>query len=146
MHGPPGPMQSRVLERGSVVSAVAAALVLLLTCAPHPADADDTGTIAITVTDAAEHTPLGLARVLLDGPIITSELSGPDGRVVFTDVPAGIYRARVAKSGYIAVTSAQFEVLESKTVTVAVELARPAVKSLGTITVRSTATVSSTSV
>jgi hypothetical protein len=127
-----------------LASAAAAALALLF-CAVPPAMAADTGTITITVTDAATHTPLGLARVLLDGPIITSELSGQDGKVVFTDVPSGIYRARVAKNGYLAVTSAQFEVLEGRAVTVAVDLAKPAVKSLGTITVRSSATVSSTS-
>jgi len=48
--------------------------------------------------------------VLLSGSIITSEVSGPAGQVVFTDVPDGIYTARVFKRGYNAVTSARFEV------------------------------------
>jgi hypothetical protein len=128
------------------VAAVVATTSGFLLCAGLPAAADDTGTITITVTDASTHTPLALARVLLDGPIITSELSGQDGKVVFTDVPSGIYRSRVAKNGYISVTSTHFEVLEGRAVFVAVELAKPAVKTLGTITVRSSATVSSTSV
>src|SRR5271166_2513244 len=115
----------------SKVGSAAAVALALLFAAMQPGAADDTGTITITVTDASAHTPLGLARVVLDGPIITSELSGENGKVVFTDVPSGIYRARVAKSGYIAVTSVQFEVLEGRAVTVAVDLAKPAVKSLG---------------
>ena len=122
------------------------ACLLLATGAPLAASADDTGSITITITDAATHAPLGLARVLLDGPVITSELSSPGGAVKFTDVPPGIYRARVAKSGYDSVTSAQFEVLEGHYITVAVALAKPAVKSLGTVTVRSTAVISSTTV
>jgi hypothetical protein len=135
----------RLLGLLKSASAAAVALALCL-CTGLPAAADDTGMITIIVTDAATHTPLGLARVVLDGPIITSELSGQDGKVIFTDVPSGIYRSRVAKNGYIAITSTHFEVLEGQAVNVAVELAKPAVKTLGTITVRSTATVSSTSV
>src|SRR5262252_4802996 len=111
-----------------------------------PAAADDTGSISIVVTDAVTRAPLGLARVVLDGPVIASELSGTDGKVSFVDVPDGIYRARVFKSGYDPVTSAQFEVLTSRVVTVDVALAKPAVKTLGTVTVTSTAVVSSTSV
>ncbi len=127
-----------------VVAAVLASFIYMGACAP--AAADQTGTITITVVDNATQTPLGLARVLLDGPVITSELSSPDGKVVFTDVPSGIYRARVVKSGYNPVTSAQFEVLEGGGVTVSVALVKPAVRSLGTVTVRSTAVVSSNTV
>ncbi len=138
-------MGSHRLGKGAVfASAILAAAALLFSAIP--ASADDTGNIIITVTDAATHAPLGLARVLLDGPVITNELSGQDGKVSFTDVPSGIYRARVGKNGYSQVTSAQFEVLEGRQVTVTVELVKPAVKTIGSITVRSSATISESSV
>jgi hypothetical protein len=129
-----------------VAATTAVACLLFVMSAPLAGRADETGSITITVTDATTHAALGLARVLLDGPVITSELTSPDGTVKFTDVPPGIYRARVAKSSYNAVTSAQFEVLEGHYITVSVALAKPAVRSLGTVTVRSTAVISSTTV
>jgi len=124
------------------------AAVLVLVVWPLSARAQgDTGQITVTVVDAASKTPLPLARVLLDGPVITSELCGPDGKVVFTDVPSGIYRARVAKGGFSQVTSSDFEVLEGKSVTLSVALAKSQdVKSLGTVVVRSTASIGSTSI
>ncbi|MBV8170837.1 MAG: TonB-dependent receptor, partial [Candidatus Eremiobacteraeota bacterium] len=131
--------------RALILTAACAAFLSLMS-APPPACADDTGSITIVVTDAATHAPLGLARVLLDGAVLTSELSQPDGSVHFTDVPPGIYRARVIKNGYDSVTSAQFEVLDGRAVSVAVSLAKPSVKSLGTVTVRSSAVISTTSV
>src|SRR6516162_2574946 len=71
----------------------------------------ESGEIDIVVVDVNTKQPLELARVLLDGPVITSELTGKNGRVVFTDVPDGIYRARIVRSGYQSLTSASFEVL-----------------------------------
>src|SRR5215469_2023578 len=131
--------------RAFLVAAACSAFLCPL-FATTAARADDTGSITIVVTDATTHAPLGLARVLLDGAVLTSELSQPDGSVHFTDVPPGIYRARIIKNGYESVTSAQFEVLEGRAVTVAVALAKPAVRSLGTVTVRSSAVISSTTV
>ena len=61
--------------------------------------------------------------MLLDGPVITSELTGKNGKVVFTDVPDGIYRARIVKRGYTSLTSASFEVLDGRVVTVSFALA-----------------------
>ena len=82
------------------------------------------------------------------GSIITSEVSGPTGQVVFTDVPDGIYTARVFKRGYNAVTSARFEVLEGRSVTVNVALAidTGGLKVIGSVSVKSTASVSTTSI
>ena len=60
----------------------------------------DSGEIDIVVVDATTKQPLELARVLLDGPVITSEITGKNGKVTFTDVPDGIYRARIVKRGY----------------------------------------------
>ena len=122
------------------------ACLALVAALVRPAAADDTGSITITITDASTHAPLGLARVLLDGPVIASELSGSDGKVSFVDVPDGIYRARVFKSSYDPATSAQFEVLTGRSITLDVALAKPAVKSLGTITVTSAPAISSTNV
>jgi Carboxypeptidase regulatory-like domain/TonB-dependent Receptor Plug Domain len=133
----------RTFAHAICAAALATALVPFL-CAP--ARADETGQITITVTDTTTKAPLGLARVLLDGPVLTSELSGPDGKVSFVDVPVGIYRARVAKSGYDPVTSAQFEVLGAQVITVDIALAKSTLKTIGTVTVKSTATINSTTV
>ncbi|MBV8221946.1 MAG: TonB-dependent receptor, partial [Candidatus Eremiobacteraeota bacterium] len=137
-------LRSRVAPWLAALAGVPALVFVSLWASP--AAAQDTGSITIVVTDAATHNPVGLARVLLDGAVLTSELSQPDGTVHFTDVPSGIYRARIIKNGYESVTSAQFEVLDGRAVLVAVALAKPAVKSLGTVTVRSSAVISSTSV
>ena len=74
-------------------------------------------------SNAATKQPIELARVLLDGPVITSELTGKNGKVVFTDVPDGIYRARIVHRGYTSLTSASFEVLDGRVVTVSFALA-----------------------
>ena len=68
--------------------------------------------------------------------------------MIFRDAPAGVYTARVGKSGYQAMTTASFEVVDGKTVEVAVKLAAVAsgVKSLGVVSVKSTASISSSSV
>ena len=61
--------------------------------------------------------------MLLDGPVITSEITTSNGKVIFTDVPDGIYRARIVKRGYTSLTSASFEVLDGRLVTVSFALA-----------------------
>ncbi len=108
-----------------------------------PAQQSDLGQIRIVVIDAQSKVPIGFARVLLTGPVIASELTGSDGQVLFTDVPDGIYRARVMKRGYQPVTSAQFEVIEGRAVEVSVSLASStsSLPVIGHASVRSTATV-----
>ncbi|HET9030303.1 MAG TPA: TonB-dependent receptor, partial [Candidatus Aquilonibacter sp.] len=107
----------------------------------------DAGSIRIIVNDESGKTPLGLARVVLDGPIVSSELTGKNGQVYFTDVPDGIYRARVAHGGYQTITSEPFEVLNGRAVTVSVTLALATnLKIIGTVSTRSSATVSATSI
>lgn len=106
------------------------------------AQQSDTGQIRIVVIDAQSKRPIGLARVLLSGPVITSELTGENGEVLFTDVPDGIYRARIVKNGYDAATSDQFEILQGNDVEVSVSLAvSSALPVIGRVTVHSTATV-----
>jgi len=129
-------------------------LCLLLTLAMFagavPALAQsDTGEITIVVQDASSKAPVVLARVMLDGPVITSEFTGNDGKVRFTDVPDGIYRARVFARGFNGVTSENFEVTNGRIVTVTVALAQSQSGPLRTIAsevVKSTATISTTSV
>jgi Carboxypeptidase regulatory-like domain/TonB-dependent Receptor Plug Domain len=82
----------------------------------------DTGIIQITVKDAAKQEALSNARVFLVGPTVASALTTKSGIVKYTDVPSGIYRVRVSKSGYTGVTSAAFEVLGNKQVSVDVDL------------------------
>lgn len=130
------------------VLAVLAAGALFVVSALPVAAQSDSGEIAIVVSDAATKQPLGLARVLLDGAVITSELTSRDGRVTFTDVPDGIYRARVFKRGYQSITSAQFEVLDGRLVTVAVALVGDTgnLKVIGSVSVKASATISATSI
>ncbi|HEY9085477.1 MAG TPA: TonB-dependent receptor [Candidatus Tyrphobacter sp.] len=122
----------------------AAAALAVATCSPFAAaQQSDLGEIRIAVTDASTKVPLALARVLLTGPVIASELTGSNGEVLFTDVPDGIYRARVVKNGYEAVTSPQFEVIEGRAITVTVSLAYyQALQVIGHVSVRSSTTVS----
>lgn len=129
--------------------AVALALVYMLAGIPLPASAQsDAGEIRILVTDATTKSPIALARVLLDGPVITSELTSTSGEVHFTDVPDGIYRARVVKRGYGSITSASFEILEGRSVTVnvALVLQNGGLKTIGEVSVRASATISATSI
>jgi hypothetical protein len=108
-------------------SAVALALALLAgmagTVVPASAQSSsDTGIIQITVHDAAAQQALADARVFLIGPTVASALTTKSGIVKYTDVPSGIYRVRVSKSGYTGLTSAAFEVLGNKQVAVDVDL------------------------
>lgn len=124
------------------------AVFLALTVLPAPGWAQsDSGQIRIIVTDESAKQPLDLARVVLDGPVITSELTRQNGQVLFTDVPDGIYRARIAKSGYQLVTSVPFEVVNGRYVTVNVSLAlATSLKVIGTVVARSSAVVSTSSI
>ncbi len=104
--------------------------------------------IDIVVVDTATKQPLELARVLLDGPVVTSELTSKNGKVVFTDVPDGIYRARIVRRGYTSLTSASFEVLDGRVVTVSFALAPDTggLKVIGQVTAKASATISSSSI
>ncbi|MGA8533198.1 MAG: TonB-dependent receptor [Candidatus Tumulicola sp.] len=129
------------------IFAAALAAAIALSASPVLAQADQ-GEITITVTDATTKQPIGLARVLLDGAVITSELTSANGAVKFTDVPDGIYRARVLKRGYQSLTSAAFEVVDGRIVTVVVALVADTggLKVIGTVSVKASATISSTSI
>jgi hypothetical protein len=123
------------------------AIVLLLNPAVAPAQSDS-GEIRIVVIDAATKSPIELARVLLDGAVMASELTSKNGQVVFTDVPDGIYRARIVKRGYSGLTSASFEVLDGRVVTVSVALVEQTngLKVIGSVSVKASASISSTSI
>ncbi|BDE06805.1 hypothetical protein WPS_20810 [Vulcanimicrobium alpinum] len=105
-------------------SALSLACALLLgTVVPAAAQSSsDTGIIQITVKDAAAAQALADARVFLIGPTVASALTTKSGIVKYTDVPTGLYRVRVSKSGFAGVTSSQFEVLGNKQVDVDVDL------------------------
>ena len=125
-------------------------LAILLAAGSLPAFAQsDTGEIDIVVQQANNKVPVIMARVLLDGPVIASEFTGDNGKVRFTDVPDGIYRARVFSRGFRGVTSENFEVTNGRVVTVTVALAlstNAPLKTIASETVKSTATVSTTSI
>ncbi len=128
--------------------AVWSALALLFVSVPAAVLAqDDSGSIRIIVNDESGKTPLALARVVLDGPVVTSELTGKRGDVYFTDVPDGIYHARIAARGYQTITSAPFEVVNGRNVTVNVTLALATnLKIIGSVTAKSSASISTTSI
>jgi hypothetical protein len=131
------------------LAAACAFLIAFVTWGASPAVAQsDTGEIVIVVQDAQTKQPIDLARVLLDGPVITSEITTKSGKVDFTDVPDGIYRARIIKRGYQSLTSNAFEVLDGRLVTVSFALALDTgnLKVIGTVTAKSSATISSTSI
>jgi hypothetical protein len=136
-----------MLERRGAAAAVAL-LLLVAALMPSALAQSDSGEIDIVVVDTSTKQPLELARVLLDGPVITSELTGKNGKVVFTDVPDGIYRARIVRRGYTSLTSASFEVLDGRVVTVnfALALDTGGLKVIGEVTAKASATVSSTSI
>ncbi len=123
-------------------------LTLIASLTPAARAQSDTGEIWITVQDAGTKAPVILARVLLDGPVVTSEFTGNDGKVHFIDVPDGIYRARVFSRGFQAVTSQNFEVTNGRSVTVAVELAQSQapLRTIASVVSKSTATVSTTAI
>jgi hypothetical protein len=135
-----------MLKRGAVL---ALSLLCILTAAMAAVRAQsDSGEIDIVVVDATTKHPLELARVLLDGPVITSEITETNGKVTFTDVPDGIYRARIVKRGYSSLTSASFEVLDGRVVTVSFALASDTggLKVIGQVTAKASATISATSI
>ena len=116
---------SRAPSRWSAVALVLAMLFGMIGTTITPASAQsssDTGIIQITVKDAGAQQALADARVFLIGPTVASALTTKSGIVKYTDVPSGIYRVRISKSGYTGVTSAAFEVLGNKQVAVDVDL------------------------
>jgi hypothetical protein len=127
---------------------LAACVVLFVAVVALPAAAQsDSGEIRIVVNDDTGKQPLSYARVVLDGPVIASELTGVNGQVLFTDVPDGIYHARIAKGGYQTITSQPFEVINGNYVTVSVQLALSTqLKVIGTVTAKSSATISASSI
>ena len=128
------------------MAVLAAALISFMMPVVGIAQQDDTGEIRIVVTDQSTKAPLELARVVLDGPIVTSAFSDKKGMVIFTDVPDGIYRARILRRDYQTITSHSFEIINGNVVTVSVALALSTqLKVIGTVVAQSSATVSSTS-
>ncbi len=127
------------------------AAVLAATLAPFAplcasAQQSDSGSIRIVVVDQASKAPIELARVVLDGPVVTSEFTDKKGLVVFTEVPDGIYRARIVRRDYQTVTSASFEIINGNYVTVNVALALSTqLKVIGTVEAHSSAAISSSS-
>ena len=115
---------SRAPSRWSAFALVLALLLGMIgTISPASAQSSsDTGIIQITVKDAGAQQALADARVFLIGPTVASALTTKSGIVKYTDVPSGIYRVRVSKSGFTGVTSSAFEVLGNKQVAVDVDL------------------------
>lgn len=67
--------------------------------APAQARAGGSATLAVRVTDAAD-APLHGVRIVLDGPA-HREAATEQGRIAFENLPAGTYRLRFEREGYI---------------------------------------------
>ena len=135
------------MVRRLLAAALACAAVLASTPLVAVAQSDSGSIRILVIGDPTAKTPVALARVVLDGPVIASEVTRANGEVLFTDVPDGIYRARVAKSGYTGVTSVPFEIVNGNSVLVTVTLATAtSMKTIATVTARSTAVVTTESV
>jgi TonB-dependent Receptor Plug Domain len=114
-------MKSWVARRW-LATALALAFVVGTLVPAGAQSSSDTGIVQITVKDAAAQANLADARVFLVGPTVASALTAKSGIVKYTDVPSGLYRVRVSKSGFAGVVSGQFEVLGNKQVDVDVDL------------------------
>jgi hypothetical protein len=111
-------------RRGAVLASLLCVVLLCVPGAPARAQSsDDTGIIAITVSDAATKKPLQDARITLLGATQASALTNRSGVVKYTDVPSGLYRVRVVKNGFTGNISPQFEILGNKEVDVDVNMA-----------------------
>jgi TonB-linked SusC/RagA family outer membrane protein len=71
---------------------------LLLAVAP-PAAAQQTGSLAVRVTDAANQRPVEAARVFIVGTQLGGQ-TNPDGRVTIRPLAAGSYTVRILRVGY----------------------------------------------
>src|SRR5271165_1731111 len=105
----------------------------------------DTGEIVIVVVDANDKKPILNARTILVGPTTASSLTTAAGIIRYTDVPVGIYRVRVVRSGFEPGVSSEFDVLAGRSVTVRVELASSTggLKVIGSVSARSQVTINS---
>ncbi len=120
----------------------------LFVCAAPAAAQSDTGEILITVVDARTGSPLADARTILIGPQTASSLTTKAGAIHYTDVPTGIYRVRVVKSGFDSGASKEFDVLDGRSVSVRVGLSTSTggLKIIGSVTARSNVSVSTSDV
>ncbi len=112
------------------------------------AAASDTGEITISVVDSNTALALANARTILVGPQTASSLTTAAGLIHYTDVPVGIYRVRVVLRGYDSSSSAEFDVLPNRAVSVRVALALSSggLKTIGSVTARSNVTIASTDI
>jgi len=128
------------LPTGVVCAVALLALRPMSACA-----AGDTGEIAISVVDEKTAVPVANARTILTGPQTASSLTTAAGQIRYTEVPVGIYRVRVVARGYDGSSSAEFDVLPNRAVSVRVALASSTqgLKTIGSVTARSTVTIAS---
>ncbi len=104
------------------------ALTGLLALASPPARAQQLGTLAVTVTDAANQRPVEAARVFLVGTTFAGQ-TAPDGKLTLRGIGAGPYTVRVLRVGYteqskpITIAAGQTQTLNVALTTAAVNLA-----------------------
>ena len=136
------------LSRGPIFAFVAYIFVCLSSVSSAVTAQSDAGEIAITVIDAATEKPISNARTILIGPQTASSLTTAAGKIDYTDVPTGIYRVRVVRSGYDSGVSKEFDVLNGRAVNVRVALSSRTggLKVIGSVTARSSVNVSTSDI
>lgn len=136
------------LLRSRVFPVVTLAFALSLGSSAPAAAQSDTGEIVIDVVDAATDKPIANARTILVGPQTASSLTTAAGKIDYTDVPTGIYRVRVVRSGYQSGVSKEFDVLNGRAVNVRVALSSSTggLKVIGSVTARSSVSVSTSDI
>lgn len=126
------------------------ALILALSMMVPPSlalgQSQETGTVIVTVTDAATGKPIDNADVfLLGGDTPQNSLTNAKGLLIFDGLQPAIYRVEVEADAYKSSQSTDVEVGEGQRVDVAVKMAA-AVKTIASVVAHSTTSVSVESV
>lgn len=98
------------------------------------------GSVVVSVVDLKDLVPIPNAKILLFGQIVSSGLTGPDGRVRFADVPAGTYKVRATRGGFEVGVSNDFTVTSGLLVSVNIALAA-SLTTIGKVRARSSVSV-----
>ncbi len=130
----------QTLTRRLLAFAIASCYVFGSAALPASAQSD-TGAVVVTVDTAgtganAVNVKVTDARVTLLGPSVASALTTKSGIVKYTDVPVGIYRVRVIKSGFQAQTSEEFQINPNREVDVTITLSTSGPRIIGTVVAR----------
>ena len=102
----------------------------------------ESGTVVVSVVDIKDFSPIADTKILLFGQLVSTALTGHDGRVQFADVPAGLYKIQAKRGGYETGVSNEFSVSSGKLVSVNIALAA-SLPTIGKVKARTSVSVNS---